>query len=491
MNSLEKLEAVDLDNLSLNDRLKVEELLKELKKRKLLYPLLDFKRLPHQQELSDAVWARNGTIPKYKYILFIWGNGSWKTISSVEIDIRLALWKEWCAKYWLDYIWEAKQLLVVTKTSDSIKTNLEPYFLWTDSTKDAIKIPKEEIKRVKRDGSTQSLKEIELKNGNKILFRTYDAGQARLEGSSPDFVHLDELPEREDIFIELLRGTRKVNSQMLLSFTPTKFNPAVHDYFYGQDSEKVKSRTFIREVDSLENTHADHTWLEGLSEEEVKIRRFGMFIPPTGLVYKNFNRERNFVPYFSPRDLWEWTKYYWALDFGVSHPMAFLLIAVDRDGHVYVFDMIYKKNLLLSELSSLIKWMIAEHWISLEYIVADTADARARLELQQYWIHTQPADKWSKGENNLSNRRAGIFKINELFEKSLLIISDRCKDLVKELETHAYKWNGSEDVNKVNDDALDALRYFIFWYNPESEIKKYKKKAKRKIARSIHSRINY
>ena len=113
------------------------------------------------------------------------------------------------------------------------------------------------------------------------MFRTYDAGQARLEGSSPDFVHLDELPEKPEIFIELLRGTRKVNSQMLLSFTPTKFNPAVHDYFYGQESTAVSDKTFIREVDSLENTHADHTWLEGLSEEERKIRRYGMFIPPT------------------------------------------------------------------------------------------------------------------------------------------------------------------------------------------------------------------
>lgn len=99
---------------------------------------------------------------------------------------------------------------------------------------DDIKLPKEEIAKggIKRDGSTQTLKQITLKNGNKIMFRTYDAGAARLEGSSPDFVHLDELPEREDIFIELLRGTRKIKSQMLLSFTPTKFNPAVHDYFY-------------------------------------------------------------------------------------------------------------------------------------------------------------------------------------------------------------------------------------------------------------------
>jgi len=477
---LKDLQNIDLETLHVKERVKIQVLIKELKERKFYYPLLDFKPQLHQEEVLNAVWLRKDWLPTYKYIMFIWWNGSGKTISSCYIDILLALGKEGCEKYSLPYIGESKQTLVVTKTSDSVKTNLEPYFLWTDSLGDDIKIPPSEIKKVKRDGSTQTLKEITLKNGNKIMFRTYDAWQARLEGSNPDFIHLDELPERSDIFVELLRWTRGQNTQMLLSFTPTKFNPAVHDYFYWQASDNVKSKTFIREVDSLENKFADHTWLEGLSEEEQKIRRYWMFIPPTWLVYNEFNRNNNLVDYISPRDLGAWTKYYGALDFGVNHPMAFLVIAVDADWHIYVFDMIYQKNMTLWELSSTVKSIISEHWISLEYIVADTADARARLELKEnHWMDTVPADKWSKGENNLSNRRAWIFKINELFKNAMLMISDRCMDLIKELEVHAYKWNGSEEVIKTNDDALDALRYFIFSYKPQRESVKLKRRLKK------------
>jgi len=480
--TLEKLASIDLKTLHINERLKVQELIKELKNRKLKFPILDFTPLPHQKEVIDAIGERleHSYKPKYKYIMFIWGNGSWKTIDSCYADILLALWREGCKKYGLPYIGESKQTLVVTKTSDSIKTNLEPYFLWTNTLDDNIKIPPSEIGKVKRDWSTQTLKEITLKNGNKIMFRTYDAWQARLEWSNPDFIHLDELPERSDIFIELLRWTRWEKTQMLLSFTPTKFNSAVHDYFYWQWSENVKNKTFIREVDSLENTHSDHTWLEWLSEEEQKIRRYWMFIPPTWLVYNEFNRSRHLIKYMSPRELGQWTKYYWALDFWVNHPMAFLLIAVDWDWHIYIFDMIYQRNMTLWDLSKTVKEMVAEYWISLEYIVADTADARARLELREnHNMDTVAADKWSKWENNLSNRRAGIFKINELFNNDMLIISDRCKSLVKELEIHAYKWNGSEDVIKTDDDALDALRYFIFWYKPESSVKKYKRRLKK------------
>ena len=477
--SLDDLLNIDLEKLHIKDRIKIQELINELKTRKTFFPILDFKLQEHQLEIMDAVWARKWNNPLYKYIMFIWWNGSWKTAWSVYIDILLALWKEWCKKYNLPYIWESKQTLVVTKTSDSIKTNLEPYFLWTDTLEDKIKIPKQEIEKIKRDWSTQSLKEIILKNWNKILFRTYDAWQARLEWSNPDFIHLDELPERRDIFIELLRWTRWEKTQMLLSFTPTKFNPAVFDYFYWQKSENVKDKTFIREVDSLENKYADHTWLEWLSEEEQKIRRFWMFIPPTWLVYWEFSKQRNLIDFINPRDLWWWIKYYWALDFWVNHPMAFLLIAVDEDWHVYVFDMIYQKKMLLWDLARNIRQLKKDYWIELEYIVADTADARARLELKQiHWIDTVPANKWEKGETNMSNRRAGIFKINELLKNNMILISTKCKDLVKELETHAYKWDWSENVIKTDDDACDALRYFIFSYSPKSEKRILKKKLK-------------
>ncbi len=290
--SLDDLEKINLEELDYGKRMRVMEIIANLKERKLNYPILDFKPQTKQEEIVQATGAftKKG-IPVYKYIMFIWGNWSGKTINSVYIDILKALWRDG-EKYWLPYIGEARQILVVTKTSDSIKTNLEPYFLGTGTMDDKIKLPKTEIQKVSRDPSSWAMKELLLKNWCKILFRTYDAWQARLEWSSPDFIHLDELPEREDIFIELLRGTRKENSQMLMSFTPTKFNAAVYNYFYWQESSEVIERTFIRQIDSFENKYADHTWLLWLTEEEIKIRRFWMFVPPTGLVYNKFLREQ-------------------------------------------------------------------------------------------------------------------------------------------------------------------------------------------------------
>ena len=101
--------------------------------------------------------------------------------------------------------------------------------------------------------------------------------------------------------------------------------------------------------------------------------------------------------------------------------------------------MIYQEKLLLKDLVNLISERKNKRWFEFEYIVADSADARARLELKELWLNTIPADKFSKWETNLSNRRAWIFKINWLFDSSKLFISDNCSSLIREIETHAYK----------------------------------------------------
>lgn len=51
-----------------------------------------------------------------------------------------------------------------------------------------------------------------------------------------------------------------------------------------------------------------------------------------------------------------------------------------------------------------------------------------------------------------------------MFADKKLFISSNCVNLIKELESHYYKEGGKRDgeVNKVNDDLLDALRYLIF-----------------------------
>lgn len=492
MLTLEWLKKVDLDKLTLEERYKVDELIKELALRKKKFPILDYRPQAYQQEIIDAIRARNpdGT-PKYKFIVFIWGNWVGKTQTGWYILNCASVWEQ-ANELGLPFIWNYPLIKVVTSTWSQIMENIEPYILWTSTDEDLVKIPwfhsdKDTgpyVKKVRKDKDI--LKQIDMENGTTIHFWSYDQWQARLQGSSPDLTWIDEIPVRWSDFRELIRGTRKPNAQFIMTFTPTNYNKKIHDWIFGWQANK-----FVRIVNAKENKFADHSWMEGLSEDELRIVERWEFTPPTGLVYKSFNRENNVIPAFPIRTLWEGTKYYWAIDFWLNHPMAFLFIAVTKDWQVFIFDMIYKSWMLLWDLVKEMEKRKQAHWIEFEWIVADSAGARERSELKALWVYTKKANKRKK-EWTMSNRRAGIMKINQLLALGKLFISDGCVDIINEFETHHYAENGVDgSVNKESDDALDALRYFIFSYTEFSEKRELIKQRKRIINKKIVKRKRY
>lgn len=64
-----------------------------------------------------------------------------------------------------------------------------------------------------------------------------------------------------------------------------------------------------------------------------------------------------------------------------------------------------------------------------------------------------------------------------MFFDNKLFISANCENLIKELETHHFKewWKKDGEVDKTMDDALDALRYWLFSYKPPKYIWKKEK----------------
>lgn len=466
----------------------LNRLYKLLDNRKRSYAIVDFKPQDFQQPLLNAINEKNDEGGnKYRFLLYQWGNWSWKTCIAMYTVACLAMW-DLCREYKIPYIGSKKKIFVGTKSGSNLK-GLEEYLLWDYS---VTRLPPEVVKKVVRDN--WGIKEIHLHNWCKITFFTYDQGRERIQWTNGDLYVFDEEPTKSDIFYEWLARLRWKFAQTIYSFTPLSGHTAVYSYFYEQESENVIAQSFITVVNSLQNKHWDHTWAEGLTEQEKKMRIEWLFIPPSGLVYANFNRERNTIPFFDPKDLGN-VNFYGALDFWVAHPTAFAAIAVDDDNNIYVFDLIYRSNMLIKDLASKILDIKRCHNVDFEYIVADAAGKRERTELQECGIRTIAADKWSKWENAMSNRRAGILKVNQLLHDGKIFIADHLKDAIKEFEVHHYKDGGTKDaeVDKTNDDFLDALRYFIFNYKPP----KYKNSVESSFERrygkkySKHAAKNY
>lgn len=452
-------------SLDTDKKKKILDLVKILEERKKSYKILSTELQEHQAQvlpyIKEKIEIDWKLVPEKKYILFQWGNGSWKTMVLMYIVSLLAL-GDLVFEYWLPYIWSKKEIWVVTKSWSNVTSTILPYLIGDYS---PTRLPPETIKKIDNEKNI-----IYLKNWAKILIKTYDQGRERLQWGNPDFIGVDEEPTKTDVWDEIMVRARVPSCQLFLSMTPLSGFTPVYTFFYENENEIEgidRRKTFL--VSSLENKHIDHSWLLLLTEEQRKSRLYWQFVPTTWLVFSSFNRNTNVVPHFDPKDLWLETRFYAWLDFGLNHPTAFVLLAIDWDGNIFAFDGFCKSGMLLEDIASEIKRLRREYWIELEYIVADSAWKRERTELKKYGIQTTPADKFSKGENWESNRKAGIFLMNQLFHSNKLYISDKLmKSLVKELETHHYKNNWKDwDVVKENDDFIDALRYVIWSVKPK------------------------
>ncbi len=459
-----------------NNKQKIAELYSILDKRKKFYAITEVELQKHQKEVHAVLnLKKEDGRPRYKQILFQWWNWAWKTFYWMYTAVNLAI-GEYSTKYKLPYIWAKKNIRIVTKSWSNVSWTIEPYLLWEYSN---TRIPPELIKGAPKR-SSWVLQEIKLINWAKISIKTYDQGRERVQGWNPDFIVVDEEPTDKGVWLELLARTRTGKSQMLITMTPLSWLTPLYEYFY--KSEYVENDNRIKFLfSSLENKHADHSWANNLSEQDKKMRLNGEFIPPTWLVYNSFSRLNNLVAHFDPHTL-PWVRFYWGLDLGITHPTWFVLVAVDSDNNHYIFDGFNQSWLYLSEIKEKIEALVRKYKISLEYIVADSWAKRERTELAKMGLKTKPANKWEKGERDESNRKASIFKLNQMFADEKIFISNKLEDtLVKELEQHHYKEKGKDwEVVKEDDHQLDALRYIIWAIKPNKTITRAERKFQEK-----------
>jgi phage terminase large subunit len=437
-------------------------LYKELKLRERDYRIADFnwgqkpgKFVKGTNEFVNFMLDRRkepDPFKRTKYLMIQGGNGSSKTLSGAYLVACLAIPDDWKKKLNLPELGKKKEILVITKSGDNLKDVIDPYLFGEGS---RARIPPDIISDVHR--RDRILKNATLKDGTHIRFSTYDQGREVFQGKNPDFVWMDEEATDPEVWTEALMRTRTIGEDgepcmLFCTMTPLAGpgTPMVEFFNEAQDPEvDAKKKLFF--FDSRDNPFADASLYKTLKGHEFQQRVLGVASVPTGLVYHEFRRDRNVIPHFDPTELGYGTRYYAGIDFGVSHPTAIVCVAVDADGNHYVWDVWKKSNASLREIREQHRHMTAKY--ELEYTVADSAALRERTELELLGLKTVPADKNSKGENGESNRRAGILHINQLLADSKMMISDRCKELVREYETHFYKGverDGS--VVKENDD---------------------------------------
>ncbi len=299
---------------------------------------------------------------------------------------------------------------------------------------------------------------------SRIGFKSCDQGREKFQGTSLDFVWFDEEPPR-DVYDECRMRVFDRSGYIFGTMTPLKGLTWVYDEI--ELNSSANPEVWCTHIEWKDNPYLDPAEVEAMlavtGEEEQQSRRFGNFFAGEGLVYPEFRPAQHVIePFDVPRD-WQCAV---SIDPGLSNPTSCHFYAVDYDGVIYVVgehyergrDIDYHASKIL-ELADRLNW--CRDFSGRLCALIDSAASQRTLASEK-----SVAELFAE-RGILVNTRvnkdlySGIQRIKSLFAQNppRIFIFKNCVNLIRELK--GYWWGEGDRPRKVNDHALDELRYFV------------------------------
>ena len=188
-------------------------------------------------------------------------------------------------------------------------------------------------------GESNSFDTIHVRHvsgGTSVLkFRTYQAGQAALQGETLDTVWCDEEPADYAVYSECLARVTATGGMLLITFTPLRGMSEISARYRNEFSP---DRTFVQfGIDDVPpDGHIrpeDRAMIRGgYPEHERDARSKGEPMLGSGKIYGT--PESEIIEDANPRDFptyWRWGA---GIDIGIDHPWAYVLMCHDVDQDV-------------------------------------------------------------------------------------------------------------------------------------------------------------
>ena len=297
-------------------------------------------------------------------------------------------------------------------------------------------------------------------------FKSCDQGREKFQGSSLDFVWLDEEPPK-DIYEECLMRVMDRRGDIFGTMTPLKGetfiyneiylnrrnNPEVWCEFMSWDDNPFLSKSEIKLLS------------ESLDEATLDCRRYGKFSKGAGLVYPEFDLSAHVIePFAVPR---EWQDVI-SIDPGLNNPLSAHWYAVDWDGNVYVVAEHFGAGMDVDEHARCIRDISAR--------IGWKTDGRGRISAlidsaanQRTLASPKSVAElfYEKGivVNTNVNKDvfAGICRVKEYLKagngKPNLYVFNTCKNMIEEFS--GYHWADGDAPVKRDDHCMDELRYYL------------------------------
>lgn len=195
----------------------------------------------------------------------------------------------------------------------------------------------------------------------------------------------------------------------------------------------------------------------------VFFKRFilGLWVVAEGAIYDMFDEIQN-VYQVLPLRLSSLPELTVAIDYGTTNPLAALL-CIDNDTKLYIEDEYYFNSRVEGYqktdeqyVNDIEKWL--ERLLGKNFDVCFVVDPSAASFIQALRMRGY---RVKEADNEVLD---GIRMVSTLLARRMLLINKKCKNLIREIL--GYVWDDSGKVEKekplkMNDHAVDALRYFI------------------------------
>lgn len=147
-----------------------------------------------------------------------------------------------------------------------------------------------------------------------------------------------------------------------------------------------------------------------------------------------------------------------SIDYGGDHPTAIILGSINFQGIYIISKELKIRNTapsdICGEVGKFIKYVNDEGGV-INNIFIDPSAKALKDELTKFDIHY---------DNAMNSHADGIGFIQNQFSLNKLFILSNCTELLGEIYSYHYKDNnsGKDEVYKVDDDLVDAMRYGVY-----------------------------
>ncbi len=302
---------------------------------------------------------------------------------------------------------------------------------------------------------------------SQISFKSCEEGREKFQGTSLDFVWFDEEPPR-DIYEECAMRVIDKRGDLFGTMTPLKGLTFIYDQIYLNPTGDPEIYCSFMEwqdnpflpIDEIERLSST------LSSEELENRRYGRFAGlSNSLVYKEFSEEINVIEPFSIPPEWQETL---SIDPGLQNPLSCHWYAVDYDNNVYVVAEHFEAGKTvdyhaekIKEISRQLSWRHGRNGM-IEALI-DSAANQKTLASNKSVTELFYDNGILVNPNVNKDLFAGISRVKSYLKnakgESKLFIFSCCTNLIREFKK--YYWGVGDIPRKVDDHALDELRYFI------------------------------